>query len=507
MAIVANTTRITGLFSGIDTDALVKAMSMNQQRKVDMLNSKKTQAEWKRDLLTDFNNKIRIFRDTYGSVLGENNLMSRGSFTSFSVKMAENSGVGIVASASAKSGSYNVRVDQIATASTMQGSKLTGRSTGLSTAEINSTGVGRLTALTNGSFGGDTVSFTINDVDFTFSSNDSLKKIMDTVNNSKAGVTMSYTQTSDRVTITSKTLGAANGDPSKTISFSDDSGFLQHLGLVSTSSGEVANGRDAVVYLNGETEARRLDTNTITLDGIQMTFLRATGVNGVDYTLEADYKPAVNNVKKMVEAFNTLMKELHTAYNQKVNRSFKPLTADQRNEFSDKEIEDWEVKAKEGLLYRDHTLGKLLENMRGVLSKSFGSYGNLASIGITTGRYMVGEPAQLEIDEDKLMQALQSDPDRVYNLMSASASDGGGGLMTQLNKMMDDYVGSIKGYDLQNLNTNIHNYTKSVQEQENKLVAMSEKYYLQYAKLETALSQMQSQQNSMSSLFGINTQQ
>ena len=508
MATVTNTMRITGLFSGMDTDALVKAMSMAQQSKVDSLNAKKKQAEWKKDLLTDFNNKIRVFRDTYGSLLGENNLMTRGAYTSFAVKMADNTGVSISALATARAGSYNIRVEQTAAAAVMQGAKLTGRTTGLTDAEISTSAVGSLSALANGAFGSSDISFSINGKDFSFSADTTLKKIMEEVNKADIGVTMAYSQMTDRVTVTGNRMGAydaGNPDPAKMISFEDASGFLRHLGLTQDAAGEVANGRDAIVYLNGESEARRLDANSVTLDGVQMTFLRATGESGVDFTLADDYKPAVDRIKGMVDAYNALIKELHTAYNQKVNRDYRPLTEEQRADMTEKEAEEWEAKAREGLLYRDNTLNRLLENMRGVLSKSFGGFGNLASIGITTGRYMMGEPVQLELDESKLTAALQADPDRVYNLMSASEKDaGGGGLMTQLNKMMDDYVNTIKGRDLQNLNNNIRDYTKRVKEQEDKLTVMSEKYYLQYAKLETALGQMQTQQNSMASLFGWN---
>jgi flagellar hook-associated protein 2 len=497
------------MFSGMDTDMLVKAMTIKQQSKVDALNARKQQAEWKRDMLTDFNNKLRVFRDTYGSVLGEGNLMSRGAFTSHRVHMASNTGVSIVASAGAKEGGYNIRVEQIATAATMQSGKLTDRTTGLSAAEINSTAVRNLSALTNGGFTSETISFTINGVDFNFSSSATLKHVMDEVNKSAAGVTMAYTQTFDSVTITSNTMGEYNEDnpnARKAIEFSDAGGFLRHLGLTDEVSGQVANGQDAIVYFNGETTARRLDTNNITLDGIQMTFMRPTGESGVDYTLETDFKPAVDRVRKMVESFNALIKELDAAYNQRPNRSFRPLTEEQRNEFSEKEIDNWESKAREGLLHRDNTLGRLLNSMRGLLSRTFGSYGNLSSIGIATGRYVPKEAVQLEFDEEKFLEALKADPDRVHSLIAAPATDNGGGFMIQLNRAMDDYVNAIRGRDLQNLNNDIHNHTKNIKEQEDKLTEISERYYLQYAKLETALGQMQSQQNQMASLFGWNNQ-
>jgi flagellar hook-associated protein 2 len=496
MSTVQNTTRVTGLFSGMDTDALVKAMTMQQQRKVDMITAKRTQAEWKRDHITEFNNKLRVFRDTYGSVLGSDNLMSRGSFTSFNIKMAENSGVSVTAAGAARAGSYNIRVDQIATAASLQGGKLTSRATGLTTAEVNSTSIRNLSRAIEGEgYPSDAIEFSINGRDFRFSSNATLKNIMDEVNKAGIGVTMSYSQTTDSVTVTSNTLGE-----NASLTFTDDTGFLGYLGINGVTAGQ-----DAIVYINGETTARHLNSNSITLDGITMSFLRATAPGGVDFTLEADFQPAVDRVKKMVDAYNTLIKDIHTIYNQKNSRDFQPLTEEQKKEMSEKEVADWEVKAKEGLLARDRELGRLLNGMRGALAGSLGDSGTLASIGITTGRYMIGEPVQLQIDESRLMEALRDDPDRVHNIFAGSERDGGGGLMTRLNKVMDDYVNTTRGRELQNLNNNINDYTKRIKEQENKLTVMGERYYLQYAKLETLLGQMMSQQDSLSTMFGWNS--
>lgn len=490
------------MFSGMDTDALVKAMAMGQQSKVDKLIQKKQQAEWKQTQLTDLNNKLRVFKDTYGSVLGEKSLIARKTFTNFNVDIASNAGVRITALATAKSGSYNVRVDQIATAAAMRGAKITTSNTGLTDNDL-AAGISTLSGLAIGDMPSGNFEFTINGVNFSFTGNDSLKTIMDTVNKSEAGVTMSYSQVTDRIDIVSNTMGEYDAlsdapDMSKTIIFTDTSGFLGRLGL-----NTVENGRDAVVYINGETEARKLDTNSLTLDGIQMTFVRATAEEGVDYTLSADYKPAVETVKKFVEEFNTLIKELFDAYNQKVDRDYFPLTDEMREAMTEKEIEKWEEKAKEGLLYRDSTLSKLVDGMRTLLSKTFGEHGNLASIGLNSSKYLVGESVQIELDEEKLLAALEENADRVYGIMGMTETEGnGGGFMQQLGKAMDSYVSTVKSRDIQNLTNSITDYTKSIKEQEDKLEEVTERYYLKYAQLETSLSKMQAQQNSLTSLFG-----
>lgn len=61
------------------------------------------------------------------------------------------------------------------------------------------------TALVGGAF-----SFTINGVDFNFTSSDSVMKVINTVNSSNAGVKMAYSETDDKFTLTSTTAGTGS---------------------------------------------------------------------------------------------------------------------------------------------------------------------------------------------------------------------------------------------------------------------------------------------------------
>ncbi len=203
-AVTGTTQRITSLFSGMDTDALVKSMVMGQQNKLDLLNGDKTKAEWKRDEYTDLNNQLRLFKEKFASVLGETNMLSKSAYVDFSINMATNNSLKVTATSAAKVGNYSVKIDQVAKAASMTGNQMSIDGKGLPDASVNKTEIGKLQAF-EGLVGADgTFTFTINDVDFSFKSTDSLKTVMDTVNKSKAGATMGYSQISDRFTIASK---------------------------------------------------------------------------------------------------------------------------------------------------------------------------------------------------------------------------------------------------------------------------------------------------------------
>lgn len=521
--VTSSSKRLTGMFSGMDTDSLVTAMVSNQQLKVTSLLQSKTKAEWKKQAYTDFNSQLKTFRDTFGSVLGESSLLSKGTYADFSINLADTSGFKVTAAANARAGSYNISVEQLASAASMRGAELTESGKGYTDSELAKTKLSDLNI--GGAAFSDSIKFSINGKEFSFESSTTVKSMMDTINSSKAGVTVAYSQINDRITITANQTGAMKGledpgdepgadatsadkaawntakanytdDQKKTISFEDSTGFLSFLGL-----DRVTAGQNAKVNINGE--SREMDSNFLSVDGLQITLLRTTSSSGIDFDVEKSTGKAVESIKKMVEQFNEMVSKLFTSYNQKVDRDYYPLTDDMKAEMSEKEIEKWEEVAKEGILYRDNNLSKALDSLRGLLTKSFGDSGKLSSIGITTAKYSVGEAFKLEVDEDKLRAALEKDTDSVYNMFAAaSSSDSAGGFMIQANAIIDNFTGGTKSRELQNLTTDISNYTKRIKEQETKLSDLTESYYLKYAKMEQALSEMQSQQNSMSSLFG-----
>ena len=469
----------------------------------------------------------------------------------------------------AKAGEYSLRIDQVATASSMTSAKLTSQEGGYTASVISGVSVSNLTSLSNGAFQGadaeGSFSFAINGVDFTFSTKDTLKTIMDKVNSSKANVTMSYSQITDSIVLSSKATGQMTGvpdpgeapvkpadfrekpaaddpdylaelsrweadkavydetmmkpyqeamdeytpskaafdaDQQKGLIVSDTSGFLGHLGM-----GAVVQGQNARVSINGGA-VMEYESNTVTLDGVEFTFKKETAGVTHEFALVQDVQSSVDKVKGFVEEFNKLVKKLYDAFHEKKNYKYSPLTDSMKDQMSDKEIEEWEKLAKSGLLARDNRLGGLLNSLRSMISETLGGTGTLASIGIKTSGYRVGEAWSLEIDEAALTKALESDPDAVYNIFGATdRGSSAGGMVTRVSSLFDTFVAQTKSNDISNLTSGIDDYTKRIRELEDRMHIQSERYYLQYSKLETAMAQMQAQTNQLTNLFGMNNQQ
>ena len=59
--------RITGMASGMDTDAMVKDLVSAYRKKGEKITKTQTKTEWKQEAWTDLNNKVKTFFNKYAS--------------------------------------------------------------------------------------------------------------------------------------------------------------------------------------------------------------------------------------------------------------------------------------------------------------------------------------------------------------------------------------------------------------------------------------------------------
>lgn len=272
---------------------------------------------------------------------------------------------------------------------------------------------------TNLTFDNDQVKFTINGEQFTFSKDTALKDMMKEVNNSDAGVTLSYNEINDNFTITSKQKGAGNN-----IIISNEAGNLFQTdssnSALGIATGSVGNGVDAIFELDGAQNITRSD-NTITVDGVKYTFNDTTDGESVTINIIQDVDSTYNNIKNFVDQYNTLIDTINSKLSEEKYTDYKPLTDDQRDAMSEDEISKWEAKAKSGILRNDSILQKIVSDMRKALADTVsGISGSLSEIGITTGSY--DEKGKLYIDETKLKEAISSNPQQVQDLFAKTSS-------------------------------------------------------------------------------------
>ncbi|HZJ83161.1 MAG TPA: flagellar filament capping protein FliD, partial [Clostridia bacterium] len=260
------------------------------------------------------------------------------------------------------------------------------------------------------------VNFTINGENFSFSGNDTLRTVMSRINNSKAGVTITYSSLTDKFVISNKNTGAAQA-----LTFGDEGGsnFLKAIGIESENI-HIQDGEDAMMEIDEMTVYR--SSNNFTIDGVTYNLNQELKVTDepISLTMSQDVDQAFDNIKSFIESYNKIIDTINGTLSEEVFRDFRPLTDGQRGDMSDKEAELWEEKARSGLLNRDPILQKIVYDMRRALVESVEGAGiSLSSIGITTGSYM--ENGRLHIDESKLKTALRENGDQVAALFNSKS--------------------------------------------------------------------------------------
>ena len=339
---------------------------------------------------------------------------------------------------------------------------------------------------------------------------------------SKMGVTASYDEKQGRFFVNSAESGAAY-DFTLT---ADNADAVSKLGLDAASATKV-DAADAIVVYNGATFQQA--SNNFSLNGLNFTVNDVTTAkdeqgnikdNPIRMTVTTDTDTIYKAVKDFVKEYNSLIKEMSTLYNADRAKNYEPLTSDEKEKMSEKEIEEWEQKIKSSLLRRDDTVNSLMSTMRTTLNKSV-EYTNtngetkrysLASFGINTGKW--NEYGQLHINgdsddadykdyDDKLRTAIEEDPGSLIQTLSTL----GGELYTNFQKAMkgSDYSSALTFYNDKQMDTEISSYDDKIKKLQEKMNDVEDRYYKQFAAMESALAKLQSSQSSLSSLFGTNS--
>lgn len=160
-------------------------------------------------------------------------------------------------------------------------------------------------------------------------------------------------------------------------------------------------------------------------------------------TVTRDTDKIVEGVKSFVDEYNKLVKTINDLLNEEASyRDYAPLTEEQRAEMSDKQIELWEEKAKEGLLRRDSILDGFLRDMRSVWYETNSSGYAIYQLGIETGEWSTRGQLTLGQDgEATLRQMLASDPSGVMSFFANSVD----GAATRVNEIIRSVANTSSG--------------------------------------------------------------
>lgn len=270
---------------------------------------------------------------------------------------------------------------------------------------------------------------------------------------------------------------------------------------------EVKNGQNAQFTLNGlETERRE---NIFSVSGMTIT-LKDTTNQAITLTASTDVDSIYKTITSFVNEYNELIDFMNGKVNERYYRDYDPLTDEERDSLSEAEAKRWDERAQSGLLRNDSLLQTSLNQLRSSLYKPIstgGAFTHLSQIGITTTRdYADG--GKLEINEDKLRQAIENDPEAIFTLFNGNQETEGlaQSMRRDLQRSMSSIArraGGSEGFHEAHQFT-IGQQTRTIDQQlsnfERRLEQKEARYWRQFTAMERAM-QMANQQSE--SLFNL----
>lgn len=348
---------------------------------------------------------------------------------------------------------------------------------------------------------------------FFFDSQATLNDVMKEVNRSPIGVTMFYDAHTDKISITTKETGNLNpvtaGEGQEGDEIILEGTFINEI--LQFNGARQIGGENAKVIINGlETERT---SNTFEMNGVTFNL---KGITDQPIYLEVnhDSEKLFENIKSFVEKYNELVELIEGKLQEPRYRDYLPLTDEEREALTDKQQEQWEEKARSGLLRNDPILSRVLTNLRMAISSPVDQgqlnplMKSLSAIGIkTTTDY---KSAKLEIDENKLREMIEKDPESIELLFLGEGENKNQlGITHRIRNIIEDarneiteHAGSASRQNHQfTLGRQLMRIENDIERFENRLKMIEERYYTQFRRMELAIQRANEQSSMLLSFF------
>ena len=541
--------RMGGLMSGMDTEQMVRDLMKVERMKVDRFTTEQTEIEWKQEAYHDVNKTMANFvlntRQEFGisSGFGSTNVNNLPW-----IKSATADGSAVTASArgNAIEGNHEVEVENLAEVARTTSLNLKGDA---EAALLDEDGIIHEDFFVDG----DEVSFEMTTSagtgTITLEKGMNMRDVTRAFNNAvvdegdnagqNLGLRTSYDAGLDRMMIMTRNSGEEEFmhiDASDTSGIAgaifsnegdqniftevqrDEDGNIERDGEGNPTHG--IGGQDARITFNGDEITS--SNNNVSVFGIDLQ-LRTKGTTTV--RVETDVDGIYDQIKGFVDEYNDLIDAVNGPTQEKYDREYGPLTDEQRQAMNEDDIEKWEERARSGLLANDRTLTRTLQTLRSSMYESIentaGEYSHITQIGISTGNYQQG--GRLEIEEDKLRDAIANDPEGVLDVFFKAPAEGEGKEGTGLvQRAYDDITDGMKevirqsgpGEDaglyrnvrsnllidfvtqqgaISRLDRDVQSIQQRIATEERRLMQTEERYWNQFTAMEKAMSQMNDQ--------------
>ena len=348
----------------------------------------------------------------------------------------------------------------------------------------------------------------------------------------EAGVKASYVDSTGQLMLVSSETGAgrqidvSGSELAKKLFMADPDN--EDAGFVAGQDAEIA-----VSYGDGTVVNLTRSSNTFDLEGLKVSVTGKFGYDAagnldssqtVTFSAQADVDGVAELVSKFFEEYNALVEEVNTQITSKPDSSYGPLTDEQKAEMTEAEIERWEKKAKQGLLFNDGTMRDLSGSLQSFLTDLMGtgiSYDDLEEMGISvSSNYMDG--GKIEFNETKFKQAMSTEPDKVAKVFTGEGTSSKGLAQSMQDRMtpyatrygtrnggsygrLVEEAGSPK-VPMSVMDNYIYREIESIQDMiatlQERLSSEEDRYIKQFTSMETMINKLNTQSGYLSQLQG-----
>jgi len=432
----------SGLASGLDTGSIVDSLVSIERARANTFNERKFNTEKQ---ISTIGSLSSIMKDLDSKL---DSFSTKNEIRQMSVESTNEDRVIVTSSGAATAGNFAMTVTNLAKNETSQ-------SQTYATADAGVVGTGTLD-LTVGSEAL---------VSIAYDATDSLYEIAERITNSDAKATASvlFDGTDYRIMVTSDESGIANG-----ITFGESG---DALGLT-LGTAELIPPEDAAFTINGVAVTRPTNEVTDVITGVNLQLVGLTQLGEADTNIQVTQDTAGTKTK---------LQEFVDSYNKVVDVVNKELT--------------YNGTTKDGSsLFGDSTLRQLQRTLGTNISTNYTNGSEQTSLGILG--IEMDNTGKLTIDSTKLDATLSSDPRAIDNIF---AGDGGNdGVAKVLQDMVETYTQSSTGLlssKTESLTSRIKVFDTQIERIERSATALSEQLNRQFAALEQAMAQLNSQQS------------
>jgi flagellar hook-associated protein 2 len=451
MATTSGGISFAGLSSGLDTESIVTKLVAVEKAPADLLTTRKTNANKQLSLVGDFVSKLQALSTAAAA------LNTPGNVSVFTGTSADTSRVKVTASSGAQTGSYNIKVDQLALAQTTRSGTYAQRDQ----AGLFSTG--RLTL----GVGTDAL------VDIDYDPSDTLDSVAARINDSGARVNASvlFDGTSYRLNLTSQETGLANG-----FTFG---GSGDRLGF-DVGNPTVVDPMDAQIQLNGTTVTRATNSMADVVTGVTFDLVSQTPVGG-SATAASVTRDAAGTRAKMqtfIDAYNAVS----SAVASQVTYSG-----------------DGKTQKGADTLFGDPTITGLQRDLASLVATTYANGTGETStgqLGISLGR-----DGKLTMDAAKFDAAVARDPKALTNLFAGANKDGLSAAAVAMAKRYTDATSGLLVMKQKSLNSLTSSYDKQIERINDTAESLGTRLRKQFAAMEQTMSLLNSQTSYLDKIF------